>query len=235
MNNLSVITINYNNLAGLLKTYHSIQLYLKLDTIQWVVIDGNSTDGSVEFLNTLQLDTNHIIISENDLGIYDAMNKGVLNSNGSYLIFLNSGDVLCPDIKINKVLEYLNYDSDLVLFGFKYNGKSRFSRQAWWIYWSLPTSHQSIIYKRWIFVNNKYDLKYRYASDYDHFFRLWKIGVKITQVPLVLTENETYGSDLNISIVQKEYLQILKNHLFPFLAVLINKMKFNYINYKISK
>lgn len=90
MANLSIITINFNNKEGLLRTAKSIteQLYTNFE---WIVIDGGSTDGSLDIIKQYQ---NHITYwcSEKDKGVYDAMNKGIRHSNGTWLNFMNSGD-----------------------------------------------------------------------------------------------------------------------------------------------
>ena len=92
---LSIVTITYNNLSGLHKTFDSLSSWLsERDNnhwFEWIVIDGGSKDGSVEFLNR----HNHLIdywVSEPDKGVYNAMNKGIKASKGDYLWFLNAGD-----------------------------------------------------------------------------------------------------------------------------------------------
>lgn len=92
---LSIVTITYNNLSGLHKTFDSLSSWLsERDNnhwFEWIVIDGGSKDGSVEFLNR----HNQLIdcwVSEPDKGVYNAMNKGIKASKGDYLWFLNAGD-----------------------------------------------------------------------------------------------------------------------------------------------
>jgi putative colanic acid biosynthesis glycosyltransferase len=167
--NISIITINYNNLIGLIKTFNSItNQSVKSDNYEWIVIDGNSTDGSKKWLLDSQTNFNFTYISEPDNGIYNAMNKGIGMSKGNYILFLNSGDIFYK----NNSLEYLNCtitnncNYDLFLFGFKYNNIKRYPKPLWWRYWSLPTSHQSILYKQNLLVSNKFNENL--------FFRLWK-------------------------------------------------------------
>lgn len=87
---ISVITVNYNNHEGLKRTAQSV-LEQTYSPIQYIVIDGGSDDGSADYLKEK---SNHIDywVSEPDLGIYHAMNKGVKVAKGDYLLFLNSGD-----------------------------------------------------------------------------------------------------------------------------------------------
>lgn len=87
---VTVITINYNNAAGLERTIQSVaeQSY---DDIEYIVIDGGSTDGSVDVIKKYK-DNIDFWVSEKDGGIYPAMNKGTKRAHGKYCIYMNSGD-----------------------------------------------------------------------------------------------------------------------------------------------
>lgn len=89
---LSIITINYNDREGLKNTMNSVFEQTFCD-YEYIIIDGNSTDGSKELIEANESKIN-FWISEPDKGIYNAMNKGISQSNGEYLLFLNSGDTL---------------------------------------------------------------------------------------------------------------------------------------------
>ena len=89
---LSIITINYNHKEGLLKTIKSVVNQTYHD-IEYIVIDGGSTDGSVDVVKQYE-DSISYWVSEPDCGIYNAMNKGVAKATGEYCLFLNSGDSL---------------------------------------------------------------------------------------------------------------------------------------------
>ena len=124
---LSIITINYNNKAGLEKTAQSIISQTSHD-FEWVIIDGGSTDGSKEVIEVLadglsmheQLSpfkggTGRVSFwcSEPDKGIYNAMNKGIAHTTGEYLLFLNSGDNL-HDENVIKEFHELSHDEDII-------------------------------------------------------------------------------------------------------------------------
>jgi glycosyltransferase involved in cell wall biosynthesis len=87
---LSIITVVYNNLSGLIHTFESIKLQSCAD-YEWIVIDGGSTDGTKEWLQNLELNNLHYL-SEKDQGLYDAMNKGISLARGEFIWFMNSGD-----------------------------------------------------------------------------------------------------------------------------------------------
>ena len=95
---LSIITINRNNAAGLEKTMRSVAAQTLAD-FEYVVIDGASTDKSVEVIRYFEASFGDRLkwISEPDKGIYNAMNKGIGMASGDYLQFLNSGNSLVSD------------------------------------------------------------------------------------------------------------------------------------------
>jgi len=99
---LSIITVNLNNRDGLKKTIDSVICQTSKD-FEWIIIDGGSTDGSVELIKKY---AEFVIywVSEPDNGIFNAMNKGIKKACGDYLLFLNSGDCLAE----NDIIDYLN-------------------------------------------------------------------------------------------------------------------------------
>ncbi|MGK0446280.1 MAG: glycosyltransferase involved in cell wall biosynthesis [Polaribacter sp.] len=109
---LSIITINYNNISGLRKTIESVVNQTSLE-FEYIVIDGASTDGSVEIIKDYKEKITYWI-SEPDTGIYDAMNKGIHAAKGTYCQFLNSGDYLVTPNVTGRMLFNLP-DSSIVI------------------------------------------------------------------------------------------------------------------------
>lgn len=104
---LSIITINRNNAAGLEKTMLSVAAQTFKD-FEYVVIDGASTDGSVEVIKKLEHEFAHLKwVSEPDSGIYNAMNKGLRMASGDYIQILNSADSLASPEVTGRMLEEL--------------------------------------------------------------------------------------------------------------------------------
>lgn len=113
---LSIITINYNNAAGLKKTLDSVAAQTCID-FEHIIVDGASTDGSVEVIREYEqtltsrlspLASCLIWLSEPDTGIYNAMNKGVRMAQGEYTLMLNSGDYLVDEYVIEKIIPMLD-------------------------------------------------------------------------------------------------------------------------------
>ena len=92
---LSIVTVTRNNLEGLKKTYDSIANQTT-QAFEWVVIDGDSTDGTPEFVKSVSRQPD-IYIHEKDSGIYNAMNKGIKIARGDYLLFMNAGDIFASN------------------------------------------------------------------------------------------------------------------------------------------
>ena len=105
---LSIITINYNNAEGLRKTMESVlaQTYTE---IEYIIVDGASTDGSVDVIRELATRPTIKWVSEKDTGIYNAMNKGIRMATGEYIEILNSGDILAADDVTERMFQAMGY------------------------------------------------------------------------------------------------------------------------------
>lgn len=104
---LSIVTINYNNAEGLRKTMESVlaQTYTE---IEYIIVDGASTDGSVDVIRELATRPTIKWVSEKDTGIYNAMNKGIRMATGDYIEILNSGDILFDANVTQRMIEHLD-------------------------------------------------------------------------------------------------------------------------------
>lgn len=109
---LSIITINFNNAKGLESTINSVKDQSFLD-FDYIVIDGNSKDDSKTVIENHESNIDYWI-SEPDEGVYHAMNKGIAKASGTYLLFLNSGDVLYNNTVLSKAKNSLLQGKDIV-------------------------------------------------------------------------------------------------------------------------
>ena len=89
---ISVVTINFNNDKGLERTIDSVKKQINKSYFEYIIIDGNSNDNSIDEINKNKSLIDNLII-EKDEGIYDAMNKGISLAKSEYIIFLNSGGI----------------------------------------------------------------------------------------------------------------------------------------------
>lgn len=182
---LSIITINYNNLEGLKRTYESVVSQTCQD-FEWIIIDGGSTDGSKEFIEEHQAHFAYWC-SEPDKGIYNAMNKGIAKANGEYLQFLNSGDNLVDD-KVIEEFFALGWEEDvicgdIILGGNSYNIKCHPEDSELDFDYVLMGGfcHQAMFFKR--------NLHEKYGC-YDETFNIvsdWKFVLEV-----LMMHNSTY-------------------------------------------
>lgn len=169
----SIITVVLNARNDLLETIKSLRKQ-NFTNFEYIVIDGGSTDGTLEVIND-NLDIINKWKSEKDFGIYDAMNKGLKLCEGYYLGMLNAGDKYTPE-GLNIVHRYLvssNYD---FIFGTVMKKILRHGFRKYRILWNFDfsTSHSS-----GFFIKNEvqkkignYDLKFKISSDFDLFYRM---------------------------------------------------------------
>jgi glycosyltransferase involved in cell wall biosynthesis len=164
---LSIITVVYNGVDDLRKTIESVKP-LHGDKLQFIVIDGASTDGTVDLIKSYE-DVVDCWISEPDQGIYDAMNKGIALSKGKYLLFLNAKDELV--VNLSDIEEALS--GDYVFIYGKANmleddrrvvyvkGKPLKNHRK--LLTGTPLCHQAIFYRRDLI--GSYDPDYRIMAD----------------------------------------------------------------------
>jgi len=161
-NKFSIITVTLNNISGLKRTYTSLRAQSCRD-FEWIVIDGNSDDGTDTLLQTLGAQW----ISEKDGGIYDAMNKGIKRSRGKYILFLNAGDALtAPDTL--EMIATLTDQNPALIYGDSYEDKNyKPARSHEQIVLGLFTHHQAIFYNRKKLGELRYNTNFKIAADYD--------------------------------------------------------------------
>ncbi len=108
---ISIITVVYNDVHNIERTVRSIRNQ-KYPQIEYIIIDGGSTDGTLEVIQKNKDIISHWI-SEPDDGIYHAMNKGLNSATGDYVWFINSGDEIYSADTLNNIREYLQLNADI--------------------------------------------------------------------------------------------------------------------------
>lgn len=231
---LSIITINYNNAEGLERTLNSV-LAQTYDKIEHIVIDGGSTDGSVDVIKRYVqsnqqsvISNQHSIIwsSEKDNGIYNAMNKGIRKASGEYIQILNSGDILAAPDVTERMVAALN-DEIGILYGNmikkdyttgKIIGKSEEVEYSLRNYYSGTMNHDCCYFRRDLFETyGLYDENLKIVSDWKWFLQAIGLGhVKPVYVDIDVTIFDASGiSETNLALRNQERRQVLEELLPP--------------------
>lgn len=172
----SVITVTRNNLSGLKRTHESLRAQTCPD-YEWIVIDGASGDGTFEYLKT----TKAVWRSEPDRGIYDAMNKGMERASGDYLIFMNAGDSFSSADVLERLATHTGTD---FIYGDTIEGEFyKRARSHGKAAYGMFTHHQSMIYRRNLIGDLRYDLTYKIAADYKFTLEFLRRAQTISCVP----------------------------------------------------
>lgn len=171
---LSIITVNFNNNQGLIRTLDCLKKQ-DFSSYEHIIIDADSTDGSQETIKKYEKSTPYHVswISEPDKGIYDGMNKGIERAVGEYIYFLNSGDILTDNV-LNKV----PFDGTQYIYGnaivqtLQKAEKYTFPEVPDLFFFSNNSlAHQSSFIHHSLFKKYKYDINYKIVSDWGHSIR----------------------------------------------------------------
>lgn len=174
---ISIITVVYNDKAGLELTAKSIISQSQMKDLEWIIIDADSTDGTKEVISQYKEYTTYAI-SEPDNGIYDAMNKGIRLAKGEYILFINAGDALADKHVIEEVIKdpvfgSVDYISGNTYFteGGEIIGKHLSPEHITGAYFFCNSlSHQSTLIKTKKIKETGYDTKYSITADAKFFF-----------------------------------------------------------------
>ena len=242
---VSIITVCYNAKDTIETTINSVrnQIY---ENIEYIVVDGASTDGTKEIIEQNR-DAISKFISEPDKGLYFAMNKGLDIATGEYVWFLNAGDRIPHSNTLFKIMNssYILQDiyygqtkiidkqgntiSDRRLSPPHYLNKDAFK-------WGMVVCHQAAIIKR--SITRHYDTRYKFSADYDWLLSAIERGDNT----LMRHSSRTYCkylqgglSQKNMNQSNKERYRIMIRHYGFFTATYYNfLMAFRFIKSKIK-
>ena len=207
---ITVITVVFNGILTFENTILSVinQSYKK---IEYIVIDGGSTDGTVDLIKKYQ-DRISYWVSEPDNGIYDAMNKGAAMSTGDWIYFLGADDFMFNCI--HQVVPL--FESESIMYGdviFKMNQNRLYGKfnSFKFIIHNMP--HQALFYPRRVFDKYTYEKKYIYLADYYLNLLCWNDkSFKIKYLPYAIAEY----NDLGVSSVKYD-VNFINDRIFNFL------------------
>ena len=215
----SVITIVRNDAVGLAATAESVRKQT-LDSTEWVVIDGDSTDETKRLALSYH-DERTQVLSEPDKGIYDAMNKGLALAKGEYVILRNAGDLLMSEDVLQRLSEQLDREEHDVLYcgSIMDFGVARIVRRPKHLMYILhgqPGLHQATVFRRSVHIADLYDDSYKICGDYDVITRMWAKGLRFGRSDLLLSVNEfdsASASSRSKMLLLKEAYKIQRRNL----------------------
>jgi glycosyltransferase involved in cell wall biosynthesis len=223
---ISIITVCYNSIETIPDTLNSIEQQ-DYENIEYVVVDGGSTDGTVEYIERSGIVNR--FVSEADNGIYDAMNKGIAIASGEIIGFLNADDFYANNHVLGLVAKA--FEDPLVdacfadLVYVKQNDTDRVVR-----YWKSGSfkpghfkhgwmpAHPTFFCRRYVYERyGLFDLNYNIAADVELLFRfLEKCRIRVVYLPVIFTKmrlgGKTNQSWKNIKVQNAEVLHALDEY-----------------------
>jgi len=236
---ISLVTITFNSFETIEETLTSVdsQTY---SILEHIIIDGKSSDKTLKICN----DFGHIskIISEPDKGIYDAINKGIKNSTGEIIGFLNSDDTFYDDTSLQLIIDAFDDNTDCVFGDLIYTDSDKSIKRVWkgsefkkgafkkgW----MP-AHPTFYCRRSVYEKlGLYDDSFKIAGDFELMLRfLEKHNIGSKYIPHTLVNMKVGGASNN---GLKSKLDILKEEFRGFDQNDINVNKLSYIFFKAKK
>ncbi len=189
-----MITTCFNAGASLKKTIESV-LSQDFTDFEYIVMDGGSTDGSVELARSyeqrfLEKNIPFFVYSESDSGIYEGMNHGVAHAGGEFVNFMNADDEFYDDSVLRRLFEGRDWSDVGVIYGDAAEtecGRIYFyTKNFAGIEQRMPFSHQSVFARRELLMEHPLNQKYRIAADYDFLLTCYQAGVKFEDAGMLI-------------------------------------------------
>ena len=239
MGRISIITISFNSENSISETFQSVKNQ-SFNNYEYLLIDGGSKDETLNIANK----RDHItkIVSEPDKGIYDAINKGIKNSTGEIIGFLNSDDTFYDKKSLQHIYDAFDDVTDCIFWDLIYTDKNEKVKRVWkgsafkkgafkkgW----MP-AHPTFYCRRSVYDKlGLYDDSYKIAGDFELMLRfLEKHNIRSKYIPKTLVNMKVGGASNN---GLKSKLDILKEEFRAFNQNDINFNKLSYIFHKAKK
>jgi len=213
---LSIITVTKNCGSTIERTLESVQA-IKAPDIQYIIVDGKSVDGTLPTISRYR-DLVDLLISEEDTGIYNAMNKGAAAAQGKYILFMNGDDHILAD-GFNRAKIILDRDAPEILscqsevIGVNGAKDPLIGPSLWLLLFFNSIPHLSTFVSADLQKKYKFREVFRIAADYDLFLRLFLNGHRFTLSQLVISVHKRGGFSGNLVQAVAEIDQIRKDNL----------------------
>lgn len=212
---VSIITVVYNGEKFIEGTILSV-LKQTYANIEYIIIDGGSTDGTLDIIKKYEDKINYWI-SEKDNGIYEAMNKGLEVATGDYIAILNADDYYIPDAIALSIEKLMETKSDYCFANVEYvdNGaiiKPIYPLEKNYIYQEMPYPHVSAVISASVYRDvGLFDTAFKIAGDHDMALRIHLKGYKAAYINEVVAKLEAGGISSGIQSNRESYLVAVKN------------------------
>ena len=203
---ISVVTAAYNAAKTIEQTISSV-VNQDYPYIEYVIVDGSSTDGTVSIIEKYASSYNIKWVSEPDRGLYDALNKGVQMATGDYVEIIGADDALVSTDIISRVVHEMNTDADV------------FAGQVWYVdegskkqfpytntsmrnqstYHGGMSPHAAMFARRKLLLEYPFDISYRIAGDYKFFLQCYydkKVQIQYSDIMVAFFATSGLSSDV---------------------------------------
>ena len=200
----------------------------RYSNIEHILIDGGSTDGTLEVLHEYAAGSDQVVItSEPDKGIYDAINKGIKLASGDIVGFLHSDDIFSSDGSIAEVVKTLSKNSLDGCFGnchFYYKLSEKFPIRIYrisnsWtklLKFGIIPPHSTLFLKNDVYKKlGLYSTDYKICGDFEYFCRMKKADIQINYCPNYTLKMKYGGASTNSTsrrVINTEIYEILSAH-----------------------
>lgn len=211
---ITIITVCYNEKNEVEKTIKSVcgQTY---PNIEYLIIDGASTDGTLDVLKKYSDNECLNFYSEKDYGVYNAMNRGIARASGEYIFFLNAGDIFYNEYAIEEVASYIKENSDIIYFGKTCRVYADGSKQIQDYEMSKGTlkekllhgympCHQSIFAPRELLINHYFREQFEIRADYEWLIYCVSKGYGCKGIPVIIAYYDMTGISGRIKNINQQ-------------------------------
>jgi glycosyltransferase involved in cell wall biosynthesis len=213
---VSIVTAVLNGAASLSGALESV-LRQPYDNVEYIVIDGGSTDGTLDLLRARD-DSISLWVSEPDRGVYDAMNKAVDLAAGDYVCYLGADDRMLPCL--DRVVARLRGETAVWYGDVRLQGSGRVYGGPFSPRRLARTNicHQAMFFPRAVLAANRYDLRYPQLADWALNMKLWgDVKTPFRHMPVTVAEyNEVTGQSATHTdeAFARDYLELVRRS-FP--------------------
>ncbi len=224
---ISIITVVFNGERFLEDTIKSV-INQKYDNVEYVIIDGASTDRTVDIIKKFESQIDYWV-SEKDEGIYDAMNKGIKLTQGDLIGLINADDYYLLDT-VSDIVSSISFKSADIVYG----DMDLIAREGAEILQHRRASHKKLIYgmslnhpatfvRRVLYTKEGFDTTYRLAADYDFLLRQKMCSATFRYIQKTLAIMRDDGASKALSILTSREERAIKKEYLSWMVFLLTE------------